>query len=147
MTKLQQRMEQYKVPPIPGLPMGKTILVWRIPPEEKTAGGLYVPETHQGVQEKGVLLAVGLGALDVLKEALIEVGDIVWFGRFAGTERTVKHDAGAAAQQITAMKVEDIQLSVDALERLKDYDIVRDNDQKSDSFGQHFYEPKKKGGN
>lgn len=143
MSKLEERMKQYGIPPIPGLPMGKTILVFRIPPVEKTAGGLYIPETHQGEQEIGVLLAAGLGALDVLKAALIEVGDIIWFGRFAGTNRTVKHEAGQAAEQIAAMKVEDVQISVDAMERVKDYDIEL-FEVDGEPTGQHFYV--KKGG-
>lgn len=142
MSKLDERMKQYNIPPIPGLPMGKTILVYRIPPVDKTAGGLYIPETDQGEQEIGVLLAAGLGALDVLKAALIEIGDVVWFGRFAGTNRTVRREAEKKAEQITPMKVEDIQLSVDALERLESYDI-KEFDIEGEPTGQHFYVPKK----
>lgn len=143
MTKLEERMKEYKIPAIPGLPMGKTILVFRIPPVEKTAGGLYIPETDQSEQEIGVLLAAGLGAIDVLKAALIEIGDVVWFGRFAGTNRTVNRNAGGKAEQITPMRVEDIQLSVDALERVKDYEI-KEFEIQDEPTGQHFYV--KKGG-
>ena len=138
MSKLEERMKQYGIPPIPGLPMGKTILVFRIPPQEKTAGGLFIPETEQGEQEVGVLLAAGLGALDILKAALIEIGDVVWFGRFAGTNRTVRREAGSKSEQITPMKVEDIQLSVDAFERLKDYDI-KEFEVEGEPTGQLFY--------
>ncbi|HXU23073.1 MAG TPA: co-chaperone GroES family protein [Tepidiformaceae bacterium] len=144
MSKLDERMKQYGIPPIPGLPMGKTILVFRIPPVERTAGGLYIPETDQGEQEIGVLLAAGLGAIDILKAALIEIGDVIWFGRFAGTNRTVRREAAQKAEQITAMKVEDVQISVDALERLKGYDI-KELAVEGEPTGQHFYVPKKKG--
>jgi len=144
MSKLEERMKQYSIPPIPGLPMGKTILVFRVPPVEKTAGGLYIPESDQGEQEIGVLLAAGLGALDILKAALIDIGDVVWFGRFAGTNRTVRREAAQKAEQITAMKVEDVQISVDALERLKKYDI-KEFEVDGEPTGQHFYVPKKGG--
>lgn len=144
MTKLEERMKEYGIPPIPGLPMGKTILLFRIPPQDRTAGGLYIPETDQGEQEIGVLLAAGLGALDILKAALIEIGDIIWFGRYAGTNRTVRREDGKKAEQIAAMKVEDVQISVDALERLKKYDI-REFEVEGEPTGQHFYVPKKGG--
>ena len=143
MSKLSERIEKYKIPAIPYLPSGKTILVFRIESEEQD-GLIFVPEEHREVKDIGVLLAAGLAARDVFADHLIEIGDICWFGRFAGTERQVKRDVGAKGIKILAMKVEDILGSVDALERVKDYEVARDADTKSEGFGEHFYA--KKGG-
>lgn len=144
MNKLSERVEKYKIPPIPYLPSGKTILVWRLESEEKN-GLIYVPEEHREVKDIGILLAAGLTARDVFADHLIEIGDICWFGRFAGTERTVKRAEGEKGQKILSMKVEDVLGSVDALERVKDYAIVRD-DKPGDpgATREHFYV--KKGG-
>jgi co-chaperonin GroES (HSP10) len=138
-------MKEYGIPKIPYLPAGKTILVFRLEGEEKTAGGLlYVPDEHREVKDIGVLLAAGLGARDFMAEHLVDIGDICWFGRFAGREQTIDRQAGTKGQKILSMKIEDLVGSVDALERVKDYDIKIDNDPESESFGQHFYVMKQK---
>ena len=144
MTKLQERIEKYKIPPIPYLPAFDRVLVWRLTSEEKTAGGLWIPDEHKEAKDIGVLLAAGLRARDGLADHLIEVGDVCWFGRFAGTEKTVKREAGESTegQKILTMRLEDINGSVDALERVKKYRIVRVADDACDHGGQHFYELK-----
>ena len=48
-SKLDRIRDEHRdnVPPVPYLPIGEVILVYRLPSEEKTAGGLYVPEEHR----------------------------------------------------------------------------------------------------
>lgn len=126
MSKLAERIKQYEIPAIPGQPIGDICLVYRIPSVEKTAGGLYIPETTQDVEERGVLLAAGLTALDKLVDHGVEIGDIVEFARYAGKERIVERKDGAKGKTMLRMKVDDIQLSEDLVERMRDMEIVRE---------------------
>ena len=55
--------------------------------EEKTAGGLYIPDTAKEKPLEGVVLAVGAGTKDVTME--VSVGDKVLYGKYSGTEINV----------------------------------------------------------
>ena len=81
------------VPPVPYLPSGEVVIVYRLPSEEMTPGGLYTPDEYQTPVSKGILVAAGLKARDIMADALIEMGDIVYFARFAGDEREFKREA------------------------------------------------------
>ena len=107
------------------IPIGKNVLIYRLEGEEQTVGGIVIPQTSQEVKSRGILLAAGLAARDVLADGLIEIGDEVCFAYFAGRDRkTEERDAGSAGKAILECKVEDILGSVDALERIKGYEIV-----------------------
>lgn len=128
MTKLDKLMKDYDIPTVPYLPMGKTVLVFRMPSEEKTAGGLYVPQEHQGPKSYGILVAAGLAAREILRDALIEIGDVVHFGRFEGWEQEFKREQAQSGRYLLSMKVDGILGSADALKRLDDYEIETDED-------------------
>lgn len=117
------RPDPKDIPDVPYLPLGKVCLVYRIQAEEKTAGGLYVPEEHAGPNPYGVLVAAGIKAREILRDALIEVGDIVYFGRYEGDEKEFKREAAAKGMYLLQLKVEGLLGSVDALERVKKYKI------------------------
>ena len=136
MSKLAERRKLYGIPELPYLPANKVVLVFRIPDEEKTAGGLYVPETNREPKPMGVLVGAGLAALDIMKDHLIEVGDIVWFGKFAGWEHEVQRIAEGKGEQILQLKVDELLGSVDALERLEATHSIAYND----TLGEHYYE-------
>lgn len=133
MSKLADRMKEYGIPPIPYLPAAKNVLVYRLPADERTSGGLYVPQEHQGTKSRGVLLAAGLAALDVMGDHLIEVGDIVWTSHFAGRDAEVRREEGRSADKVLQLKIEDVLGSVDAIERAKDCEIDVSDE------GEHFY--------
>jgi chaperonin GroES len=139
--KLDERRKTYSIPPTPYQPAAKNVLVYRLPSEERTAGGLYVPQEHQTKKSRGVLIAAGLSALDVLADHLIEVGDIVWFGHYAGRDAEVKRDAGSDAIRMVQIKVEDILGSEDTLDRLADYEVQRVTDD-CEHNGTHIYAKK-----
>ena len=76
-------------------PLHDRVLIRRLDSDEKTAGGIIIPDTAQEKPMEGEVLASGDGirnesgqvqALDV------EVGDRVLFGKFAGTEVTIDGD-------------------------------------------------------
>lgn len=135
-SALERRRKQYDIPETPYLPIGKNVLIFRIPEEDRTAGGLYIPDTNKEPKSQGVLLAAGLGALDILADHLVEIGDLVWFGKYAGWESEVRREAAGKGEKILQVKVEDVNGSVDARERVRDYAIVRDEE---DEYRQHRY--------
>lgn len=68
--------------------------------EQKTAGGLIIPDTNKEKPLEGVVLAVGAGTKDITME--VKVGDKVLYGKYAGTEVTVD------AKELLIMKQADI---------------------------------------
>jgi chaperonin GroES len=70
-------------------PLNDRILVKRLEMEEKTAGGLYIPDTAKEKPSKGEVIAVGPGKVadDGKRVApAVKVGDTVLFNKYAGTE-------------------------------------------------------------
>ena len=68
-------------------PLSDRILVKRLSSEEKTAGGLYIPDTAKEKPQQGTVLAAGPGKKDEPME--VKVGDVVLYGKYSGTEITV----------------------------------------------------------
>ena len=128
MTKLDERRKQYDIPEAPYLPAGKVVLVFRMPSEEKTVGGIFIPEEHAGPKPYGVLVAAGLAAREILRDALIEIGDVVHFGRFEGDEKEFKREESKRGRYLLQLKVDGLLGSVDALERAKKFDIKENDD-------------------
>jgi len=70
-------------------PMNDRILVLRVAEEQKTAGGIIIPDTAKEKPQEGKVVAVGPGKLgDDGKRMPLEVkkGDRVLFSKYAGTE-------------------------------------------------------------
>ena len=70
-------------------PLHDRILVRRIDAEEKTAGGLIIPDSAKEKPQEGEVLAVGSGARDDSGKLIpldVSVGDRILFGKWSGTE-------------------------------------------------------------
>ena len=70
-------------------PLNDRVLVKRLESEEKTAGGLYIPDTAKEKPSKGEVVAVGPGKTteDGKQVAMtVKAGDMVLFNKYAGTE-------------------------------------------------------------
>lgn len=70
-------------------PLGDRIVVERIEQDEKTAGGIIIPDTAKEKPQKGKVLAVGPGAYDTNGKLIpmnVKVGEIVLFTKWGGTE-------------------------------------------------------------
>jgi chaperonin GroES len=70
-------------------PLHDRILVKRIEAEEKTPGGIIIPDTAKEKPIEGEVLAVGPGARDengAVQPLDVRVGDRVLFGKWSGTE-------------------------------------------------------------
>jgi chaperonin GroES len=73
-------------------PLGEKVLVKRLEAEEKTAGGIVLPDTAKEKPKQGKVVALGSGRqLDSGDTIPFQVkkGNVVLFGSFAGTEVTV----------------------------------------------------------
>ena len=87
------------------VPLQDRILVRRIDVDEKTVGGIIIPDTAKEKPMKGEVLAVGPGARTEKGEVLpmeIKVGDHIVFGKWSGTE--VKIDG----EDLVIMKESDV---------------------------------------
>jgi chaperonin GroES len=70
-------------------PLNDRVLVKRLDAEQKTAGGIIIPDTAKEKPQQGEVLAVGPGALndDGTRTPLeVKAGDRVLFSKYAGTE-------------------------------------------------------------
>ncbi|MGA0606347.1 co-chaperone GroES [Phenylobacterium sp. VNQ135] len=86
-------------------PLGDRVLVKRVEEEEKTKGGIIIPDTAKEKPQEGEVIAVGPGARDDSGKVValdVAVGDRILFGKWSGTE--VKLDG----QDLLIMKESDI---------------------------------------
>jgi chaperonin GroES len=70
-------------------PLHDRVLVERIESEEKTAGGIIIPDSAKEKPIQGTVLAIGSGTRNeagTVTPLDVKVGDIVLFGKWAGTE-------------------------------------------------------------
>ena len=70
-------------------PLHDRVVVKRIEAEEKTAGGIIIPDTAKEKPQQGEVIAVGPGGRDdtgKLTPIDVKVGDRVLFGKWSGTE-------------------------------------------------------------
>ena len=68
-------------------PLADRVLVEPKEAETKTAAGLYIPDTAKEKPQQGTILAVGSGKKDEPME--VKEGDVVLYGKYAGSEITV----------------------------------------------------------
>jgi chaperonin GroES len=86
-------------------PLHDRVVVKRIDAEEKTAGGIIIPDTAKEKPSQGEIIAVGPGGRDESGKLIpidLKVGDTVLFGKWSGTE--VKIDG----QDLLIMKESDL---------------------------------------
>lgn len=86
-------------------PLGDRVLVRREDAEEKTAGGIIIPDTSKEKPSKGSVVAIGEGARDDKGNIIpmnLKVGDKVFFTKWGGTELKVDDE------ELLIMKESDI---------------------------------------
>jgi chaperonin GroES len=70
-------------------PLHDRVLVRRVNAEEKTAGGIIIPDTAKEKPQEGEVIAVGAGTLNdkgELRPLDVKAGDRILFGKWSGTE-------------------------------------------------------------
>ena len=86
-------------------PLHDRVVVKRLEQDEKTTGGIIIPDTAKEKPMQGEVLAVGPGAKDeqgTVQPLDVQVGDTVLFGKWSGTEVTID------GQDVLIMKESDI---------------------------------------
>jgi len=86
-------------------PLHDRVVVRRLEQEEKTAGGIIIPDTAKEKPQQGEVLAVGSGARDDSGKIVpldVKVGDVVLFAKWGGTEVKVE------GEDLLVMKESDI---------------------------------------
>jgi chaperonin GroES len=97
-------------------PLHDRILVRRIDADEKTAGGIIIPDTAKEKPQEGEVLAVGPGARDekgALQPLDVKNGDRVLFAKWSGTE--IKLDG----EELLIMKESDVMGVIEGKESVK----------------------------
>jgi len=97
-------------------PLHDRILVRRIEAEEKTAGGIIIPDTAKEKPQEGEVIAVGPGARNEngqLQPLDIQVGDRILFGKWSGTEIKLN------GEDLLIMKESDIMGVIEVEETVK----------------------------
>jgi len=68
-------------------PLADRVIIEPAAAEEKTSGGIIIPDTAKEKPQKGTVVAVGPGKKD--EPLTVKSGDVVLYGKYAGTEITV----------------------------------------------------------
>lgn len=71
-------------------PLADRVVIEPMAAETKTASGIYIPDTAQEKPQKGKIIAVGTGTKD--EEMKVKVGDVVLYGKYAGTEININNE-------------------------------------------------------
>src|SRR6202789_4556593 len=86
-------------------PLHDRVVVRRVESDERTSGGIIIPDTAKEKPQEGEIIAVGAGARDESGKIValdVKVGDRILFGKWSGTE--VKIDG----EELLIMKESDI---------------------------------------
>ncbi len=86
-------------------PLHDRVVVRRITAEEKTAGGIIIPDTAKEKPQEGEIVSVGPGARNEQGQIValdVKAGDRVLFGKWSGTEVKI------AGEELLVMKESDI---------------------------------------
>jgi chaperonin GroES len=81
-------------------PLHDRVIVKPAAAEEKTAGGIIIPDTAKEKPQRGSIVAVGTGKKD--EPMTVKVGDNVLYGKYAGTEISIE------GQDLLIMRESDI---------------------------------------
>ena len=97
-------------------PLHDRVVIRRIEAEEKTAGGIIIPDTAKEKPQEGEVIAVGPGARNEagqLQPLDVKIGDRILFGKWSGTE--IKLDG----EDLIIMKESDVMGVIDQTVTLK----------------------------
>ncbi|AJR22703.1 MULTISPECIES: co-chaperone GroES [Sphingobium] len=97
-------------------PLHDRVVVRRIEAEEKTSGGIIIPDTAKEKPQEGEIVAVGPGARDdsgQFVELSVKAGDRILFGKWSGTEVKI------GGEDLLIMKESDILGVIDTVVPLK----------------------------
>jgi hypothetical protein len=124
---LQERIKEFKIPPAPGQISFEEVMIYQIPDAEMGGdkfgkdSALYKPETTADTDRRrcprGVIVSAGLGALGMLRDHGMQLGEMVLFSPHAPNRFQVKRSNGQAVE-FFFMHVSDVKVSEDIPGRL-----------------------------
>jgi chaperonin GroES len=97
-------------------PLHDRVLVRRVEADEKTAGGIIIPDTAKEKPQEGEVVAMGPGARDESGKQValdLKVGDRILFGKWSGTEIKLN------GEDLIIMKESDVMGVIEATATLK----------------------------
>ncbi|MDA0786193.1 MAG: co-chaperone GroES [Proteobacteria bacterium] len=97
-------------------PLHDRVVVRRVGSDEKTAGGIIIPDTAQEKPSEGEVVSVGPGARTEDGKVIamdVKAGDRVLFGKWSGTEVTID------GEELLIMKESDIMGVIEATKKSK----------------------------
>ena len=97
-------------------PLHDRVVVRRIDAEEKTKGGIIIPDTAKEKPQEGEVISVGPGARDdsgILRAPDVKAGDRILFGKWSGTEVKLN------GEELLIMKESDIMGIVEGTAEMK----------------------------
>jgi chaperonin GroES len=97
-------------------PLHDRVVVRRIEADEKTAGGIIIPDTAKEKPQEGEVVAIGPGTRDdngALVELSVKPGDRILFGKWSGTEVKL------SGEDLLIMKESDILGVIETVAQLK----------------------------
>jgi chaperonin GroES len=87
--RASHKIETRRPAPMKIRPLGDRILVKRIKEEDKTKGGIFIPDTAKEKPQEGKIVAVGKGKITEAGKLVapeVKAGDTVLFGKYSGSE-------------------------------------------------------------
>ena len=84
-------------------PLADRVLIEPKEAETKTASGIFIPDTAKEKPQQGTVIAVGPGKKDEPME--VKVGDVVLFGKYAGTEVAVEEKKYLIVKQSDSLAI------------------------------------------
>ena len=97
-------------------PLHDRVAVRRVEEDQKTAGGIIIPDTATEKPTQGEIVAVGAGARNEKGELVpldVKVGDLILFGKWSGTEVKIE------GQDLLIMKESDIMAVIEGATKSK----------------------------
>lgn len=84
-------------------PLADRVLIKPAPAEEKTVGGIIIPDSAKEKPLRGEIVAVGNGTKD--EEMVLKAGDTVLYGKYAGTELELESEKYLIMRQSDVLAV------------------------------------------
>ena len=91
MAKAAKEVKEVKAPKettVAVTPLHDRVIVKPNAAEEKTAGGIIIPDNAKEKPQRGVVIAAGPGKKD--EPVTVKTGDVVLYGKYAGTEISIE---------------------------------------------------------
>lgn len=102
-------------------PLHDMVLVKPLPAEEKTASGLYIPDTAKEKPLKGIVIDLGEGRISTagtLVPMTVKKGDLAIFGKHAGTETELEGEQHLLMREYDILAIEQAKGTNEELKKL-----------------------------